>query len=215
MKGLFKNNLFVVYPNAKVFAIVMLFFGVFTAVVISPSLLIGYVLLGMTGFSANALAGLGKEYASRWSRYKLTTPVKRSDIVKSYYISQILWLLVGTGFAGAAIAFSTALHGFPFDKTTDPFMLFVVGAGISLFMSALFFPLFYLGGEERSEVLLIVSLLGGVGIVMGLSSLFNTVFPHMNVPQLILCGTSILACALLSFLFSCPLAVAVFKRKGF
>lgn len=53
MKGLFKNNLFVVYPNAKVFAIVMLFFGVFTAVVISPSLLIGYVLLGMTGVSAH------------------------------------------------------------------------------------------------------------------------------------------------------------------
>lgn len=215
MKGLFRNNFFVVYSNAKVFALVMLLIGIFVAAVVSPSLLVGYTLLGMIGFSSNAFAGLGKEYTSRWGRYKLTTPVKRSDIVKSYYISQLLWLLVGIVFAGTVIALSTALHGFPFDRSTDIFTLLVVGSGISLFMGAIFFPLFYLGGEERSEVFLIVSLLGGGGLVMGLSSLFNKVFPHMSVPQLVLSEAVIFACALMAFILSCPLTVAVFKRREF
>ena len=82
-------------------------------------------------------------------------------------------------------------------------------------MGAIFFPLFYLGGEERSEVILIVSLLGGGGLVMGLSSLFNKVFPHMSVPQLVLSEAVIFACALMAFILSCPLTVAVFKRREF
>lgn len=209
MKGLLKNNYFAVRSNAKAFSVFMLLLGIFVVAVISPSLLMGYALLGMIGFSLNAIAGLRKESSTKWSKYKLTAPVKRSDIVKSYFISQILWLIVGIAYAGIGVALSIMLHGVTLDRNVDIFMLFVVGIGISLFMGAIFFPLFYLGGEERNEVFLIISLLCGIGIVMGLSTLINTLFPKMTAPQLICGGIAILACSLLVYVLSYPLTVAM------
>lgn len=201
MKGLLKNNYFAVRSNAKAFSVFMLLLGIFVVAVISPSLLMGYALLGMIGFSLNAIAGLRKESSTKWSKYKLTAPVKRSDIVKSYFISQILWLIVGIAYAGIGVALSIMLHGVTLDRNVDIFMLFVVGIGISLSMGAIFFPLFYLGGEERNEVFLIISLLCGIGIVMGLSTLINTLFPKMTAPQLICGGIAILV----HFVFEIPL----------
>ena len=152
MKGLLKNNFYATLSNIKVFSIIMFLFGVFVVVMDNrvPLLIINYMLLGMVGFSFNSIASLRKESVTKWSKYKLTVPVKRSEIVQSYFLSLFLWLVVGMIFAGIGVAFSVMLHGFPFDRNTDIFMMFVVGMGISLFMGTIFFPLFYLGGEERN-----------------------------------------------------------------
>lgn len=172
MKGLLKNNFYATLSNAKVFAAIMLLLGIFVVAMGNkiPSLIIGYMLLAMIGFSLISIASLRKESATKWSKYKLTTPVKRSAIVQSYFLSFLLWLIVGMVFAGIGVALSIMLHGFPFDKDTDVFMLFVIGIGISLFMGAIFFPLFFVGGEERNEVFLVISLLCGIGFVMGLAT---------------------------------------------
>ena len=47
MKGLLRNNFFAVCANAKVFSIFMISFGVFVVAVVSQSLLIGYVMVGI------------------------------------------------------------------------------------------------------------------------------------------------------------------------
>ena len=73
--------------------------------------------------------------------------VKRADIVKSYFINQLIWLFVGMIFAGIGLGLSWLLHGCPFDRSIDAFMVFFTGISISLFAGAIFFPLFYLGGE--------------------------------------------------------------------
>lgn len=172
--------------------------------------------LSMIGFSLNSIASLRKESATKWSKYKLTTPVKRSAIVQSYFLSLLLWLIVGMVFAGIGVALSIMLHGFPFDKDTDVFMLFVIGVGISLFMGAIFFPLFYVGGEERNEVFLVISLLCGIGFVMGLTTLINTLFPApMTTMQIILGGVIIFACALLVFVISCPVTAYVYHKREY
>lgn len=217
MKGLLKNNYFAVRANAKTFAALMLLAGIFVVAVISPPLLTGYALSAMVGFSFIAAGGSIEKGAEKWSKYKLTAPVKRSDIVKSSFISLLVWLAAGTAFAGIAVALSVMLHGFPFDRNVDIFMLFVVGSGLSLFMGAIFFPLYYLGagGEDRNGVFLIISLLFGIGIVMGLSSLINTLFPNMTVLQLIGGGIAILACALLVYGLAYPLSVCIFKKKEY
>lgn len=197
MKGLLRNNFYATLSNVKAFAIVMLLLGIFVVAMDNkiPSLIIGYMLLGMIGFSLNSIASLRKECATKWSKYKLTAPVKRSAIVQSYFWSLLLWLMVGIVFAGIGVALSIMLHGFPFDRSTDVLMLFVVGIAISLFMGAIFFPLFYLGGEERNEVFLVLSLLCSIGFVMGLTTFINTLFPTpMTTTQVILGGVIILDC---------------------
>lgn len=218
MKGLLKNNFYATLSNVKAFSVVMFLLGIFVVVMDNkiPSLIIGYMLLGMIGFSLNSIASLRKESSTKWSKYKLTAPVKRSAIVQSYFLSLLLWLIVGMIFAGIGVAFSIMLHGFPFNRDTDVFMLFVVGIGISLFTGAIFFPLFYLGGEERNEVFLVISLLFSIGIIMGITTFINTLFPaRMSTIQIILAGVSILVIALFVFIASCPLTVAIYHKKEY
>ena len=79
-----------------------------------PSLLMGYMLMAMIGFPFNAVASMRKESASKWSQYKLTTPVKRSAIVQSYFYSLLIWLTVGMVYAGIGVLLRIMLYGFPF-----------------------------------------------------------------------------------------------------
>ena len=67
MKGLLKNNFYAVRSSAKTFSIFMLFLGAFVTVVVSQQLLLFYMLLGIIGFSLNAIASMGKDYASKWT----------------------------------------------------------------------------------------------------------------------------------------------------
>ncbi len=218
MRGLLKNNFYATLPNVKVFSVIMLLLGIFVVAMDNkiPSLIIGYTLLCMIGFSLNSIASLRRECATKWSKYKITAPVKRSAIVRSYFWSLLLWLAAGMIFAGTGVALSILLHGFPFDKNTDIFMLLVVGTGISLFMGAVFFPLIYLGGEERNEVFLVVSLLCGIGLVMGLATLINSFFPAPMTPvQIVLGGMMILVSALLVFALSYPLTVCISRKREY
>lgn len=214
MSGLLQNNFFAVRSNAMVFAILMLILGIFVVAVISQPLLIGFVLLGMVGFSVNALTSIKKEFISKWGKYKLTLPVKRVDIIKSYFISQIIWLLVGTLFAGIGVGLSWMLHGCPFDQSIDVLSIFALGASISFFTGAFFFPLFYLGGEERSEVLLVISLLCAVGMALGLRSVINFYFAP-GLTTIILGAAVLFACSLLTFLIAFPLTVRVYSKKEY
>ena len=53
MKGLLKNNFYATLSNAKVFAVIMLFLGIFVVAIdkMETSLSLGYILLAMIGFS--------------------------------------------------------------------------------------------------------------------------------------------------------------------
>lgn len=218
MRGLLRNNFYATLAGAKAFMGIAVLLGIFVIAMdnVIPTLIISYALLVMIGFSLNSIASIRKESATKWGKYKLTAPVKRRDVVKSFFVSQLLWLAVGIAFAAAAVTLSVALHGFPFDKNTDAFMLFVVGIGISLFMGAFFIPLYFLGGEERSEVILVVSLLGGTGMLMGLTALINKLYPgNMTPRQIILSGIFMVVCGAAAFAVSCPLTVWVFKKKEY
>lgn len=67
MKGLLKNNFYATLSNAKVFAAIMLLLGIFVVAMDNkiPSLIIGYMLLAMIGFSLNSIASLRKESATK------------------------------------------------------------------------------------------------------------------------------------------------------
>ena len=214
MKGLLKNNFLTVYSNAKVFSIFMLISGLFVIAVISQTLLIGYVLLSMVGFSTNAITSIKKEFISKWEKYKLTLPVKRAAIVKSYFISQLIWLPVGTLYAAIVISLSWALHGCPYDNSIDVVSIFALGISVSIFTGAFFFPLLYLGGEERSDVFLVISLLCGIGTVLGIISLLN-LYLAPGITTILLSAAVLLFSSLLLFALSYPLSVIIYHKKEY
>jgi hypothetical protein len=57
-----------------------------------------FIIIGIVGLAVNAATVIGNEFSSKWGKYKLTLPVKRIDIVKSLYINQLLWIMIGVFF---------------------------------------------------------------------------------------------------------------------
>ena len=63
---------------------------------------------------------------------------------------------------------------------------------------------------------LVISLLCGIGLVMGITTFLNTLFPTpINTIQIILGGVIILAIASFVFIISCPLTVAIYHKKEY
>lgn len=214
MKGLLKNNLYATLSNAKIFSGFMLLFGIFSVAVVSQSLQIYYVMIGIVGFSVNAVAVVKNEFTSKWGKFKLTLPVKRAEIIKSIFLNQIIWLLIGTLFGGIEISLSWLLHGCLFDQYIDILTMFALGISMSLFMGAMFFPLLYLGGEERSEVFLVIALLCAIAIDFVLVTVLNDLL-EPGITAILLGAIVMLACSLLAFILSYPLTVSIFKRKEY
>lgn len=141
-------------------------------------------------------------------------PVKRAAIVKSYFISQLIWLLVGILYAGIVISLSWALHGCPYDNSIDVVSIFALGISVSIFTGAFFFPLLYLGGEERSDVFLVISLLCGIGVVLGIISVLN-LYLAPGVTTILLSAAILLLSSLLMFALSYPLTVGIYHKKEY
>ncbi len=212
MKGLLRNNLYATLSNAKIFSAFMILFGIFAVAVISQSLQIGYVMIGFIGFSVAAITVAKNEFTSKWGKYKLSLPVKRAEIVKSLFLNQIIWLLVGTIIVGAEMCLSWLFHGCPFDQPIDILTMFALGVSMNLFMGAIFFPMFYIGGEEKSEVLIVISLLCAFGIDFAIVSAVNDLLEPGTV--CIVSGAIILMIgSALAFALSYPLTVKIFKRR--
>lgn len=203
MKGLFRNNFFAVWINAKVFLIFMLLFAIVVTIIPAQTLQMYFIMIGIVGFSVIAATAIGNEFSLKWGKYKLTLPVKRTDIVRSLFLNQIFWIIVGTLFTGIASGLSYMIHGFSFDQFSGIFSLFILAVSISFFMGAIFIPMIYLTGEDKIIVFLIISLFCAVGIA---AMLFN--IPLFG-------NVIIITCALLLFAVSYPLTVSVFKRKEF
>ena len=203
MKGLFRNNFFAVWINAKVFLIFMLLFAIVVTIIPAQTLQMYFIMIGIVGFSVIAATAIGNEFSSKWGKYKLTLPVKRTDIVRSLFLNQIFWIIVGTLFTGIASGLSYMIHGFSFDQFSGIFSLFILAVSISFFMGAIFIPMIYLTGEDKIVVFLIISLFCAVGIS---AMLFN--IPLFG-------NVIIITCALLLFAVSYPLTISIFKRKEF
>lgn len=217
MKGLVRNNFYASFSNIKWYSVIMLLLGIFVIAMDRevPSLLINYTLICMAGFSFNAISCMEKENTSKWEKYKLTLPIKRTDIIKSHYVNHTIWILTGFFFAVICVSLSIFLHGFPFDKTTDLLMLLVTGIAISLLLGAIFFPLYYLVGTDKKEAIATTSMLFTIMIFGGLIGLSNYFFAPMSPMQLTVTAILLAVISLCIYLLSYPLTVKIFRRKEY
>lgn len=203
MKGLFKSNFLAVWINAKIFLLFMFAMGIAVIIIPDQTWQMYFIIIGIVGLAVNAATVIGNEFSSKWGKYKLTLPVKRIDIVKSLYINQLLWIMIGVLFVGIIIALSYLLHGITFEQFEGISGVLVVGISISLSMGAIFIPMVYLAGEDKTIVFLIISLICALGIATML----------FNIP---LFGSFILiGCSILLFIVSFPLTVGIFKKKEY
>lgn len=218
MIGLLRSNIYAFYANVRLMMGILIVLGLFVIAMDNtiPSLLIGYELISIVGCSAGTLIGMRREGDSKWEMYQLTLPVRRKQVVASYYCSQLYGALIGIGFANAVFGLSVVFHGFPFDRGVDPVVLMAAGLSVSLWMSGVFFPLSYLAGRERKEVVLMGSIGIGIGAVLVTSTMLNRWLGtnQTNAEILLGCGV-MLGISIIAMAISYPLTVYLFMKKEY
>ncbi len=218
MKGLIKNNWYKIIAHLKLFIGVMTAAGILTAVFDNenPSLIIGFLYFSIVGFPHTTAIGLCKNNAGNWNKYILTFPIRRQTVVASLFVSQAAGIVLGTVSAAVVMSVSIGIHGFPFDKNTDVLLLFSSATGISLFTSSFFFLLITNDGKNRTEAMGVISLLTGIGIVMGMITMLNSIIekPATDI-QLVTSALIILLSAAAFYLLSYFETAALYRKKEF
>jgi len=175
MKGLFLDNFYKTINNMKLFAILVFAVAIALLVTGNDTIMELFVYISITALSVNAVSSMRKDADAKWNKYELTLPVTRKDIIKCKYISYLFWVLIGTGIAAVFTGLAVLIHGNVFFVfgSRDVISLFALGIGIAMMVGALFYPMSYLFGIDKSETLLVVSVIGGVGLAVFLIWVIN------------------------------------------
>lgn len=175
MKGLLKNNLYGVIENIKIVFAFITLLGMALLFTGEASLLNIFSLIVAPVVAVLTISCLRKESSSKWSKYKLTLPVKRKEIVKGQYISHFLISLAGMLTVALFILLTVLIHGnqYFYYGFRDAVTLILLGGILSILIGAIAYPLYYLWGAERTEIILVLSVVLSIAVIMGLSIFVN------------------------------------------
>ena len=219
MKGLLKNNFYGMTDSVKVAASLLLVLGAVLALLGDASVVGIFPFIPAPLLAVLSLSCLRRESTSRWCRYKLTLPVRRSDIIKSQYISHVLCSAAGAAAAAVFLAVTVAIHGniYFYYGFRDALTLVMGGLILSLLMGAAAYPLCHIWGAERMEIILAVSLATALAVVLGLSLLLNVMLGDAIVSDTLyyISLLAITAVTAAVYVGSCLLAAAIYERKEY
>lgn len=187
MIGLLKERFYCTAESNKLYFVFLAVLAVIILLTGNSMLLYGYALFSLPGFAYISVAGLRKESASNWSKYKLTFPVRRRTIVDSFYISHTILIVLGMMFVTLIFALTVLIHGnHYFDLgLRDAATLLTFFGIIAFFIGATFCPLFYRCGTEKADVFIVISLIISVGFAVLIVWLLNYLndFQQISNPQ--------------------------------
>lgn len=219
MIGLLKNQFYGAMGSGILFFVAFMAGGLVLLIIGNPALLNILVMVSAPVFVFSAIAGFRKEAATKWSRYELTAPITRNDIVKSRYIGHLFWATVGTSLAAIFVGLAVLLHGnrYFYHPVRDPLTLFCLSVGIALLFGALYYPAIYFFGADKSEMMIILSLFGAVGTALGIIWLINAGnnFEPLSDPEYYMFMTVFMGSIVLLFALSYCLTVFVFRKKEY
>lgn len=218
MKGLLKNNFMGVIENLKLLFPLTIIFGIIVSVTGNASLLSIYSLSIAPILSILVVLCMRKETLSKWYKYKLSLPVKRNDIVQSYYISHLCWCIGGMAIVTFFMLLTVIVHGnqYFYYGFRDAITLILDGGILAIFIGSFFYPLYYFFGVEKIEMTAIISLVISVAVIVGISLLIN-IFIGGDVSDttyyISLAAISMITC--ITFVCSYLLSTFIFKTKEY
>lgn len=212
MRGLIRNNLYAMESNIILAFILSAFLAV-SSLLIKSSALIPYIIaIQVFLFVVNIGTSLRADEMSKWSKYEITLPVSRSNLVLAKYISVVILLLLGTLMGTITVVFSH-ISGY---SMTLPTLLrgFEVGLTLSFFSIAVMYPLVLKLGIEKNELLLILSTFGAIGMQLLTAACLSKWTGGMNMrhPLVEAVATFI---AVITFFVSYFVSVKIHKSKEF
>lgn len=219
MNGLLKNNFYGMIENVKIAIVFVLILGITLLISGNDTILNIFCIISTPAIAILSLSCLRKESASKWQKYKLTLPITRNAIVNSQYISHIILCLTTTAIISLFIILTVCIHGnqYFYYGFRDVVTLLMTSFVLSILIGAISYPLCYLWGAERIEVITVFSVIGAVAIVLGLSLIINLMFDRSSITNTIyyISLASILVITLVIFILSKIASCIIFKRKEY
>ncbi len=219
MRGLLRLSFYGARESAMLLLGAFAVFGAVTIAVSNTFLTLSFGVLCISAFSFNAIASARKEAAANWGRYAITTPVRRRDIVQSRYAHHLLWVSIGAVFVAVFVGLSYLVHGhLPLDNGgRDLLLIFSVGIGVPLLIGSIYYPTTFRTGADKSEMVLIISLVGAVGFSAGIMLALNFFygFKPIDDAQYLLGMLAYLGIVVASFIASYFLAERLHQKKEF
>lgn len=214
MKGLLRNHYYKILSGLRILLIFILLSG---ALILlfggGEDLLTAFLCLSVIAFPFISSIAVRKSGGGKWDQYILSLPVRRYEIVKSVFITQLIAILIGSAISMALFLTSFAIHGFMFYRYVDVLLLFSSAIGTSLIMNAIFLPISYLDSSDRIEAVSIISLIIAVAAMTALITVINIFLEKPSNIQLAVFGVGILILSSAAFVLSYFLTVGIYSKK--
>lgn len=218
MKGLIRNNFYSVGNSLPLLIVGELVFTILGLLFLSLkepnseflATTIGGGLMGsqLGGFAGMCGTFIQKNALSKWSKFEITLPISRTTIMQARYITFLLYILIGII---ASILTAIALFVLDLPITTERMgYMFSFGLVFGLTIPSLISPLTLIFGEDKNEVLLMISIIAGIVLFFGSSMIMTFFYPNISNLEF---RTGILAFAIIGFILSYFLSLYLYKKK--
>ncbi len=178
MKALLRNNYYTVEPSIKlsvkiliVGIVVLIAFSIFSSKGASI-MAFTYASFGLMGsFAGLPFTLLFNNSKSKWERFELTAPVTRVDVIKSRYISFLLFSILGM-IAGGMLFLSSSLVS----NVIDWPMLYrgvSIGSLMLVLTPAIMHPMILKFGIEKGQAIFMLSVALSLGLYAAPSFVFS------------------------------------------
>ncbi len=214
MKGLLRNHYYKILSGLRILLIFILLAG--ASILLfggGEDLLTAFLCLSVIAFPFISSIAVRKSGGGKWDQYILSLPVRRYEIVKSVFITQLITILIGSAISMVLFLASFAIHGFMFYRYVDVLLLFSSAIGTSLIMNAIFLPISYLDSSDRIEAVSIISLIIAAAAMTALITVINIFLEKPSNIQLAVFGVGILILSFAAFVLSYFLTVGIYSKK--
>ncbi len=216
MKGLVRNNFYMV-SGSLLLSIVVSFVAMILGALTNETVVYSIIGGQLGGFGALAATAIQKDATSKWSRFELTLPIRRSEVIKARYLSSILFIAIG--FALATL--TAVVHGATLNIVRGEMVdferigyVFTFGMAFAFSVPTFMIPLVLLFGADKSETLLFVSAGIGLGLFLGSSMLVGYILPQEYNINLIF-RVAYLTVSIIMLTISYIVSRQIYKRKEF
>lgn len=154
MKGLLRNNFYSMGTNLQL-SFGLTFFLAFVPLILGEEKSIAMVLaMQAFMFIANIGTSLHTDVTSKWNSFEITLPVKRSDVIKTRYLSFLILILCGIFMSMLTVLLSS----FVFQDLDINGIIFgyAFGIAISLTTAGFMYPIMLKIGTEKNELIIII-----------------------------------------------------------
>ncbi|MEF9935600.1 MAG: ABC-2 transporter permease [Clostridium sp.] len=216
MKGLIINNFYSVGSTLKwtIGISIIINIAVMIGAVVYPTIIdiLPVLMLAQIGAFVGLIGtALQKDSTSKWSKFERTLPVRVCDIIKARYISFLIFSAIGVGLATITVVVMSiaSMESMNFERVGYGYGF---GITFALLVPAIMYPLILRFGADKSEILLMVSVLVVTCLFFAGSALIGPYLENLQSSDIIY-RLGWITISVACFIGSYFISLSIYKRK--